>query len=244
MMLYGHRGAKGEAPENTIAGCRYALAKGAKRLEIDVRLSADHQLVVIHDNDTERITGKRFDVAKLRAAELAALDASAVMSGWTDKTDVEVPSLDNLVKALPAIEHWQLEMKAGHHHYNNKLVEAMLTWLDTQQKSLDRFIVTCAQADMLDSIKVGRKAQPVGLIVSEASALDALANSKSYDYWVANWRMLNRQIIQRLKRKGVHLSVWTVNEADKIRELYELGVDSIISDYPSMAAPLLAQLQS
>ena len=54
MIVYGHRGARGEAPENTIAGARHAIERGVRHLEIDLRLSADDELVVIHDTGPRR----------------------------------------------------------------------------------------------------------------------------------------------------------------------------------------------
>ena len=75
MIVYGHRGARGEAPENTIAGCRHAFERGARHLEIDLRLSKDQQLVVLHDDRLRRTAAVRGKVSHYTAKELAALDA-------------------------------------------------------------------------------------------------------------------------------------------------------------------------
>ena len=64
MQIFGHRGAAGEAPENTIAGARHAISRGTRYVEIDLRLSADNQLVIVHDNSTERTCG-RVEVLKI-----------------------------------------------------------------------------------------------------------------------------------------------------------------------------------
>ena len=71
MQVYGHRGAAGEAPENTIAGCLHAIERGARYIEIDLRLSSDNQLVVIHDKTLTRTTGKWGKPGKYKASELA-----------------------------------------------------------------------------------------------------------------------------------------------------------------------------
>ena len=59
MLIYGHRGARGEAPENTLASFASALQAGVTRVELDLHLSADHQLMVIHDPTLQRTTGIR-----------------------------------------------------------------------------------------------------------------------------------------------------------------------------------------
>ena len=64
------------------------------------------------------------------------------------------------------------------------------------------------------------------------------------DYLIAHWHTLgNRALIRRMKRRGIHISAWTVNDASVIEELYRLGIDSVITDYPSMALPLVAALE-
>ena len=113
MIVYGHRGAAGEAPENTIAGALHAVERGIRRLEIDLHLSKDHQLVVIHDDRLKRTAGVRGKVAEYSAAELARLDARASGPPWPSKRNTGVPTLTALVEALPQIRHWQLELKAG-----------------------------------------------------------------------------------------------------------------------------------
>jgi glycerophosphoryl diester phosphodiesterase len=63
------------------------------------------------------------------------------------------------------------------------------------------------------------------------------------DYLIARWTTLNDAAqVRRLQKTGVHISAWTVNDASEIERLYRLGIDSVISDYPSMALPLVAKL--
>ncbi len=88
MLIYGHRGARGEAPENTLAGFHRALAAGASRVELDLRLSSDEELVVIHDETVNRTTDGRGLVAHKSVAELARLDARRAGPDWPDPQSV------------------------------------------------------------------------------------------------------------------------------------------------------------
>lgn len=74
-LIYGHRGAKGEAPENTLKSFQQCLAHGVTRCELDLHLSADNELMVIHDPTLKRTTGKRGKVVEHPAAELVKIDA-------------------------------------------------------------------------------------------------------------------------------------------------------------------------
>src|SRR5688572_2391261 len=93
MLLYGHRGAGGEAPENTEAAFRYARALYLDGVQLDVRLSSDDELVVIHDETVDRTTTSRGRVASMKASKLAGLDARGNFPGWPEP--VGVPTLDD-----------------------------------------------------------------------------------------------------------------------------------------------------
>ena len=74
-LIYGHRGAKGEAPENTLNSFRQCLSHGVNRCELDLHLSADNELMVIHDSTLKRTTGRRGKVVEHPAADLVTYDA-------------------------------------------------------------------------------------------------------------------------------------------------------------------------
>ena len=109
MQVYGHRGAAGEAPENTLGGFEHAWARGVRRFELDVHLAADDRLVVVHDARLHRTTGRSALVASLSSAELAALDARRGAPPWPRREGV--PTLEAVMRALPRVESWQIEVK-------------------------------------------------------------------------------------------------------------------------------------
>ena len=81
-LIYGHRGARGECPENTLASFQHCLEQGVTRCELDLHLSADDELMVIHDPTLKRTTGQRGKVGRYSAAELEQLDARAAGPAW------------------------------------------------------------------------------------------------------------------------------------------------------------------
>ena len=109
MIVFGHRGARGEAPENTLAGFAFALGLGVDGLELDVRLSADGQLVVIHDETVDRTTDATGPVAAFTADQLALLDARGSCPEWPER--VGVPTLEQVLDACAGTPRFEIEVK-------------------------------------------------------------------------------------------------------------------------------------
>ena len=239
MIVYGHRGARGEAPENTIAGARHAVARGARHLEIDLRLSADDRLVVVHDTTLKRTAGEAGKVADRTAAELSKLDARADGPPWPNKRGTGIPTMSALYRAVPEIKHWQLELKHLGRRRNALLAETTAEWIREHQPSA---VVTSSEPDLIYAVKQLLPEQATGF-VSTTTAPETMLEACDCEYLIAHWKTLsNRSLIRRLKRRGIHISAWTVNDASVIEQLFRSGVDSVITDYPSMALPLVASL--
>ena len=98
MLVYGHRGAGGEAPENTIAGCKHAIARGVQYLELDMRLSKDDQLVMLHDDTVNRTTDQQGKVSTYTVAELKKMDARRSGTPWPNKRDTGIVTLDAIAE--------------------------------------------------------------------------------------------------------------------------------------------------
>ena len=93
-LIYGHRGAKGEAPENTLVSFVQCLQHGVRRCELDLHLSRDGELMVIHDPTLKRTTGRRGKVTQHDADDLSGYDARQGGPGW--KEPCPIPRLSEL----------------------------------------------------------------------------------------------------------------------------------------------------
>ncbi len=152
MLIYGHRGARGEAPENTLPSFRKALAAGVTRVELDLHLSADHQLMVIHDPTLKRTTGIRGKVAAHSAAELMAMDARRGFTGWSESSPI--PTLAQLFDACPEFEHYQLEVKSTSRAQQHRVMDALVPLLEQHQLN-NRVVITSASRPLLRHIQQG-----------------------------------------------------------------------------------------
>ncbi len=241
LQLFGHRGAAGEAPENTIAGCIHAIERGVRRIEIDLRLSSDGELIVIHDASINRTTFSKGKANSLTSAQLKQLDARAFGPQWPTKKKAGVPTLDALLAATPEIKQYQLEVKSGNAKLMLMIAEKLAKRF-ANKADAKRVIITSSNTRILRH--VGELAPHIkrGIVATKTSDLGK-AKALNLDYFCMNWSLCELPFIKQLRSTDMHISVWTVNEPSLIKKLHKLKVDSIISDYPSMAIPLISALE-
>lgn len=241
MLIYGHRGARGEAPENTLAGFRCAIEAGVPRVELDLRLSRDGALVVIHDEDLGRTTGVPGLVTTLSAAELARLDASHCFPGWPDPQPI--PTITRVLEEFPQMEHLQLEVKPAAASEHPALVERLVTLF--QRFGLhQRAVVTSFDQDLLAALRSAAPQIAIGLI-SDRSNPDPLqaAHALGAGLLILHWKLCSKERLEAAHALGMQVSAWTVNDEQQVRELHCRGIDSIVTDFPTRIGALARSLK-
>ena len=235
-LIYGHRGAKGEAPENTLASFKQCLAHGVRRCELDLHLSKDGELMVIHDPTLKRTTGRRGKVVEHDAEELTQYDAR--QGGPSRKQPCPIPRLEELFEQCE-FEHWQLEVKSASRVRAARSVLAIKA-LAERHGLLDRVTVTSGSREVLRALKRLTPELSCGL-VAEYAWLDPLKVAKQYDcsLLALKWTLCTPERIAKARQLGLHVSVWTVNDPGLMRRLADFGVDSLITDYPGLAVTTL-----
>tara|TARA_R100000541_G_scaffold301_22_gene1586 strand:+ start:8530 stop:9252 length:723 start_codon:yes stop_codon:yes gene_type:complete len=235
-LIYGHRGAKGEAPENTLASFKQCLAHGVRRCELDLHLSKDGELMVIHDPTLKRTTGRRGKVVEHDAEELTQYDARQGGPSW--KQPCPIPRLEELFEQCE-FEHWQLEVKSASRVRAARSVLAIKA-LAERHGLLDRVTVTSGSREVLRALKRLTPELSCGL-VAEYAWLDPLKVAKQYDcsLLALKWTLCTPERIAKARQLGLHVSVWTVNDPALMRRLADFGVDSLITDYPGLALTTL-----
>ena len=241
-ILYGHRGARGEAPENTLPSFRQALNAGVTRMELDLHLSSDRELIVIHDPTLKRTTGLRGKVAQHTAEHLTQIDARLGLPGWP--TPCPIPTLRQLFQSFPEIEHYQLEVKSGSITQSRIVLNAISALVEEFGLG-DRVVVTSGSRTLLKVAKNAGFGLPTGL-VEEYGLLDPLRSALRYgcQFLVLNWKLCSPERIRSAQRHGLHVSVWTVNDPELMRKLVAMGVDSIITDVPHLAVDTIGLASS
>lgn len=235
--IYGHRGAKGEAPENTLASFNHCLKAGVKRCELDLHLSADGVLMVIHDPTLKRTTGIGGKVSHYRACELTTMDARRAGPSWP--THCPIPTLETLFQQCP-FEHWQLEVKSASSQRATRTVEAIAKLVE-QYALGPKVTVTSSSRSVLKALNERAPTLARGL-VAEYAWLDPIKVARQYNCQMLalNWTLCTKERLKKAQDQGLHVSVWTVNELALMRRLVDLGVDSLITDFPSLAKDTLS----
>jgi len=231
MIVYGHRGAKGEAPENTLPGFRHAYRQGVRHFELDLVLSKDGKPVLVHDLTTDRTTGQKGNVYQYTAAELAAMDARRNTTPWREKTGI--PTLEDLLDQFDGIEHLQLEVKKDNRTRLNILCNR-LTEIIQHRNLFQTAVITSTDAWFLKEIRRRNKRIRTGLVAERRFPRPlGVAVRLGCDYLCINWKLCSPALVESARRRGIHVSCWTVNRIQDMLQLETMGVDSIITDYPT-----------
>ena len=242
--VFAHRGGAGLAPENTRGAFRQAAALGVDGCELDVRLSKDGEVVVIHDATLDRTTDADGPVSALTAAELGRIDAGHRFDKdagfpWRGRGE-GVPRLADILADHPALP-FIIEVKG-----DDPAVADAAVAVVRRAGALDR-VCFGGFADV--TLAAVRRAAP-GVCTSAATEEIRLALYKSYVWWPLGpvayqafqvpetskgTRVVSRRFIRQAHRGGCVLHVWTVNTPDAIARLKAWGVDGVITDRPDMA---------
>lgn len=221
-----HRGASGQAPENTLGALERAIALGADMAEVDLRLTADGLLAVIHDATLERTTSGRGRVADHAMADLARLDAGSWFEpAWCDQ---RVPELGQALSLLRGRLRLNLELKP------DGRPEAMLDELLRQLARHDmaaQCIVTSFDADLVDELKARAPHVAAGYIFGPGD-LPGWAFSAKVEVLSAEQSLVDAAFCEFATAAGKSVHVWTVDEPAAMRRFATLGVDAVITNHP------------
>ncbi len=247
----GHRGAAGLAPQNTMASFRVAIATGVDAIELDLHLSSDGRLVVIHDPVVDKLTDGKGRVSAMSLAELRALDASARFPGWTGEPQ-RIPTLEEILDLLvePGNEAvgLQLEIKLDDDGSRHPGIEAAALAAIRDRGLVGRttvisfdFPTLAAARELEPSIRtcalVG-KAWFKAASGSRADQAAAIAASGA-DCAGVDHRYLSRELYDALRAAGLGVGAWTVDDPAVMKALSSLGVDFITTNRPDLLAAAL-----
>jgi len=236
MLIIGHRGARGEAPENTLSGFNYLKSLGVLALELDIHVSKDQQLVVIHDYSLERTTTGIGLVKKHCAADLADLNACSYFKDWPFQDGV--PLLQEVLALVSDFSHLQLEVKVKDAQ-DYVIVGRELAKLWPQFSH--RMVTTSFNTAYLAYMQQHYPQIQRGLLVESDFIGDIIATAQQLDCQLIapHHSLLNKVLVDAAHQQKLHVSTWTVNAPQRMQELAAMGLDSLITDYPSLALKTL-----
>ena len=233
MKIIGHRGARKEAPENTVASFVWAQQNGCRHFELDIQLSSDHELMVFHDTTLFRTTGLRGRLSELASGKLTSLDAKRSTPGW--HLPATIPSLQQVIDASPHCLSWQFEVKTDSRRRLTVVAHKLAKFIKRNRLE-GKASVTSGNRWFLRHFHLLYPAISIGYVAEwSLPAPVSTAAELGCHILVINHALINNTRVQRAHDAGLEVSVWTVNDLVKMKQYNDLGVDSIITDIPSTA---------
>jgi glycerophosphoryl diester phosphodiesterase len=240
-ILIGHRGAHAHAPENTLESFQLAFEQGVDAVELDAKLCADGEIVVIHDPTVERTTDGRGRVSAMSLAELKSLDAG---SFFAEKyRGAKIPTLDEVFEAVGKLGMINVEL-TNYYGGRDDLAEKACA-LVSKHALQDRIIFSSFFAYNLK-----KTAQLLPQVPRALLALNGWKGSwaRSFGFMFGDYQALHphisdvdQQQVQRVHRLNRRVHVWTANEVQEFQRLRDWGVDGIITDDPQAAVRALGR---
>lgn len=252
--IIAHRGDSSEAPENTEPAFYRAVTAGAKIIELDVRLTKDRFLVVIHDRNVRRTTNGAGDVSNFTLAELQKLDAGFhfTIDGRTYPyrgKGVVIPTLDKVLTDFPE-QNFLVELKDS-----SKTAAEELAATLAKHNAFDRVVVVVISIKhkiavwlrKLDSrIRTGHTSREIVMFSALSRfRLGTLFRRRGLSFEVPRkrkygWKVVTPAFVRQAKKQGVAVFVWTVNDPFEMRKWLDMGVDGLMTDSPTRMKKLLA----
>ncbi|MFC5262448.1 glycerophosphodiester phosphodiesterase [Kribbella qitaiheensis] len=219
MIITGHRGALGSEPENTLRSFRRAVADGCDEIELDLRVTSDDHLVVMHDATVGRTTNGSGAVEDLTFEELRSLDAGL---------GEVVPTWAETVEAVSV--RFQAEVKAA------RAVPLLVESLQADPALAARTLVTSSHADILLAVRQAMPTAETGLIFGRTpDVADVLALTKAAQAGTALCGIagLTVEAVEKLHKEGFAVTAWPVPDAATYSQAVALAVDGITTDHPN-----------
>ena len=239
--VFAHRGASHYAPENTLPAFALAAAQGADGIELDVHLSQDGELVVIHDETLDRTTDGTGLVRDHTLTQLQALCADNHMPGFADARIPTLREVLALVRPTPLLVN--IELKTGVLWYEG--IEQKALDLVREMGMADRVIWSSFNHYSIETVRqLAPEAETAYLysdIICDVERYAAAHGVRGLHPGLWNVKMAD--LLQRYLASGLAVRVWTVNDAADLRWLLEAGADVITND-PPLALTVRAALEA
>jgi glycerophosphoryl diester phosphodiesterase len=238
--LFGHRGAAGEAPENTLAGFAFAYGIGLRCLELDVHLTRDGDLAVIHDNTLDRTTNGKGHVGGYTMAELGKFNACGPFE--TAYPDARISSLTEILGTYASrIRLFQIEIKTDRPFILDMVCRKVCDAL-ADFEIAGKTVVTSFDPYAIRAVRAIMPRQNCGLISMsyKESDVDLAKELGCYNTCIPLRTGGSPRLVEIAHRLGLEVTGWLGNTVADVDTLLEWGVDSITSNYPSLIFPYLA----
>lgn len=240
MKIIGHRGARGEAPENTLGGFQYIHDLGIRAVEFDVRQLKDDALIVMHDDNFLRTTGIDQKLYQLDSTQLEAYNQANIWMDWEKQV---TPTLRQSLNIMHDFDHLEVEVKAVD---TQAQAEKLIAELQQQLKGFEHTaVITSFDLKIHHALILQNTHFKHGLLIENDIGEKAIEQAIELQCCQIGWmnQLATDEIIKTTQKAGLAVSVWTVNDIERAKHLRNLKIDGLITDFPKMMQIALEQIK-
>ncbi|WP_163400776.1 glycerophosphodiester phosphodiesterase [Flavobacterium fluviatile] len=222
MLKIAHRGAKAYEPENTLQAFQKALDLNSDGIELDVHLSADGHIIVMHDETIDKMTNGKGEINTYTLAELKS---------FLIADELQIPTLNEVFDLVDKKCFINIELKSRD---ALQCVSALIEKYITEKGwNYDHFIISSFDWNALKEVQNLNPNIPIGVLTEEDidTAL-AFAESIKAKAIHPDFQLLNKKKVHQIQEKGFLVFPWTVNSEEDIQKVKSYKVNGIISDNP------------
>jgi glycerophosphoryl diester phosphodiesterase len=225
-----HRGASGTAPELTRAAFLRALELGCDMIELDVQLSRDGYLVVVHDHELQRTANHAGAVREMTLAELKQLDVGR----WFDASfgGENILTLEEVVQLVGRRAMLNVEVKSPPGDWSGTALKTVAVL--SHAGILGTSVISCFQMQALQKVRELSPAARLGVLWHDPDFEEAWRWAHELAAWSFHpWsKVVTEEGVAEAHRRGLRVLTWTVNDPEEIEQMVAIGVDGVMSDYP------------
>ncbi len=236
LCIVAHRGASEHAPENTLAAFRRAVSDRADAVELDVRLTADNAVVVIHDASLRRTAGRRRRVARATLAEVRNMDAGS----WFDTrhSGERIPTLEEVFAVVPSTMGINVELKADRGGRRGAELAERTCRIIIRSHREGSVLVTSFHHTLIALVKKRFPGITAGILLhplrQSARSPVRTARSIGAEYIVFGSRTLTKRLTEQAHTAGLRVAEYTVNTEFRLKRARRYGVDAVITNRPGV----------
>ncbi|MFH1762385.1 MAG: glycerophosphodiester phosphodiesterase family protein [bacterium] len=219
--VIAHRGLSSEYPENTLIAVGKAIEAGVKWIEVDVHLSYDGKIIIIHDETVDRTTNGHGFAGDMTSPELKALDAGSWKNSAFKKT--RIPLLDEMLELVKGRARINIEIKCGFGIITPLIETIELFGMEKEIK------LSCFNLNLLKIIKDNYPDFEMGALLEDDKAILSAINMGFNDLHLPI-KYLNGRIVNLINEHNGRSFYYTVNNMEALERCISLGVDGIFSD--------------
>ncbi len=242
-LVIAHRGAKAYRPENTLAAYALAIEQGADMVEIDLHLARDGAVPIAHDATLERFA-RPGEIADVSLEELRAISLAAHQAGASNEPYEPIPNLEEVLDRFGEVIPFNLEIKTMTEERPYSGLQKRVLDQVQGRGLLDRTLFSSFSDAVLAELRGRAPRARLGVLVDPRSPWEIFERADAVGAESINLHFVNTdpERIDRAHRKGLAVYVYTVDEPERMRELFAIGVDGIFTNAPDQLRSVVDRL--